>query len=90
MAKYTVDISQRLYVEIDETKFTPEWLADFRKTFYKLNDITAHVEFLAKLEARGMIHTQDQDCFIEGYGQASDFKLKITKGEMDVDVSREY
>lgn len=90
MARYHVDITQRLYVEIDESKFTAEWLADFRKTFYKLNDIVDHVEFLAKLEARGVIHTQDQDCFIEGYGQASDFKLKITKGEMDVDVSREF
>jgi hypothetical protein len=88
MAKFHVDITQRLYVEIDETKFTPEWLADFRKTFYNFQSVQDHVEHLARLEAAGIIHTQDRDCFIEGYGPAGNFKLQITKGKMEIDSCR--
>ena len=70
--KRIVEVMQSVEVEIDESKFTPEFMAEFRESFYQFRTIERHIEHLAQLEARGL--SRD---FIEGYGPAEDFGIKM-------------
>lgn len=63
--KKIVRVTQDVEVEIDEAKFSPEFMKEFRESFYKFNTLDEHLEHLAQLEARGVIRG---DNFIEGYG----------------------
>jgi hypothetical protein len=50
-------------------------MKEFIESFYKFNCIEEHIEFLAQLYARGIIH--DFSDFIEGYGNPKDFGIKF-------------
>lgn len=71
----TVEVTQRIQVTINESKFTPEFMEEFRRDFYEFNTIEQHMEHLAQLYARG-IATPYND-FIEGYGLSDDFGIKL-------------
>jgi hypothetical protein len=74
--KRIVEVKQYIVVEVDESKFTPEFLAEFRKYFYNFYDIDDHIEHLAQRCARGIYDTYSD--FIEGYGPPKDFGIKLT------------
>lgn len=67
MKKFEVVVTQHVTVEVDETRFTEEWMAEFRESFYDFYTIEDHVEHLAGGHARGL---WDNFSFIEGYGPA--------------------
>ena len=72
--KKTVYVTLTIDVEVDETKFTDEFMQEFRETFYQFNGLDDHIEHRAQLHARGIY---DDDSFIEGYGQASDMGIRL-------------
>ena len=72
--KRTVIVTQEVEVEVDETKFSPEFMTEFRESFYPFQTIDKHIEHLAQMEARGVIHG---DSFIEGYGNPRDMGISI-------------
>jgi len=72
--KKTVLVTQEVEVEIDESKFSPEFMKEFRESFYPFQTMDQHIEHLAQMEARGVIHN---DNFIEGYGKPSDMGISI-------------
>lgn len=74
MKTRTVKVEQVIEVIVDETKFTPEFMAEFRRTMYPFGSVSKHMEHLAQLYARGIA---DQFSFIEGYGQASEFGIRF-------------
>lgn len=74
--KKHVTVSQQVEVEIDETKFTPEFLAEFRSSFYQFDTVDEHVGHLAQLYARGLI-ADFGDPFIEGYGHQSEMGIRL-------------
>lgn len=74
MQTHTVRVEQIVEVSIDETKFTPEFMAEFNLTMYRFGSLTKHIEHLAQLYARGIA---DEFSFIEGYGNASEFGIKF-------------
>lgn len=76
-----MQVIQTVEVEIDETKFTEDFLSSFREDFYQFKNIEAHVKHLAQLNARGI----DRD-FIEGYGPAQDFGIKFTAIDQDEEI----
>lgn len=58
-------------VEVDETKFTPEFMAEFRQSFYNFQTIDRHIEHIGQLAVRDILRD-----FTEGYGPISDFGIK--------------
>lgn len=62
-------------IEIDETKFTPEFFAQFDAAISPFgNDLNEHFEHLAQLFARGIA---DSNSFIEGYGKAAEMGIRF-------------
>lgn len=83
--KFYVDVTHRVLVTLDESKFTPQMMEEFRKTFYSFRDLDMHAEHIGRLAARGLIHTNDKDCFIEGYGLAKDMGIKAEIQSTDIE-----
>lgn len=71
--KKIVEVNFGVRVIIDETKFTPEFMQEFREYFYDFKTIDDHVKHLAQLEVRGLL----DDEFTEGYGKLSDMGIKV-------------
>jgi hypothetical protein len=84
MVSKQIAVTQIVEVSVDESKFTPDFLAEFREHFYQFQSIDEHLKHLAQLHARGLC---DDDSFIEGYGPAIDFgiKVKVFHGETEID-----
>lgn len=83
--KFTVQVTQEVEVTLDETKFTPEFMAAFRDCFYDFDSLEDHAEHLAQLEARGICGT-NLDPFIEGYGRASEMGISMQVVDTDMDI----
>lgn len=83
MLEYTINFTQTVKVVLDETKFTPQFLEEFREHLYQFDSIAQHAEHLAQLHARGLV---DDFSFIEGYGPAKDMGIcfDIVDSEMEV------
>ena len=81
--KKTVGIKQFVDVEVDETKFTPEFMDEFKRNFYPLENIEAHIMHIGQLEARGLLMP-----FTEGYGEIKDFGISatVTGGEDSMEL----
>ena len=78
MKTYNIEVRQTVRVTLDETKFTPEFMEEFRASFYQFHDIEDHAEHVAQLAARG-IHDfgHDRTEFVEGYGPVGDFGMWV-------------
>jgi len=79
--KRTVRVIQEVEVEVDESKFTPEFMEMFRGVFFNFDTIEEHIEHLAQLEARSVYGE-----FIEGYGNRSEMgiSMKVTGLETEL------
>lgn len=69
--QFEVEVTFVVDVEVDQTKFTPEFLAEFRKSLYPF-DFIDHVKHIAQLEAREMLSPD----FTEGYGALKEMGIK--------------
>jgi len=67
MAKFNCEFIQPVLVTLDETKFTPEFMQEFRESFYDFWTIEQHAAHIAQLAARGLRDFSHND-FVEGYG----------------------
>lgn len=74
MKTFDIEVATMAAVTIDETKFTPEFMEEFRKYFYDFDTIEDHARHLAQLATRGLIQTP---CFIEGYGESKDMGIEV-------------
>ena len=74
--KKQVLVSQLIEVEVDEAKFTPAFMEEFRGYLYAFKSLNDHLEHLAQLKARGLVDDFG-DPFIEGYGQSSEMGIKM-------------
>jgi hypothetical protein len=74
--KFTVEVTQIVTVTLDETKFTSEFMDEFRQSFFQFDTLEEHAEHLAQLAARG-IAEPSKHCgeFIEGYGPSVDMGI---------------
>jgi hypothetical protein len=90
MADYLVKVTQLVKVSLDETKFTPEFMSEFRESFYQFHDIEDHAEHIGQLVARGIHQASPyvQTEFIEGYGPISDFGISASVEDTDIEVER--
>lgn len=79
--KKSVIVTQRVEVEIDETKFTDQFMEEFRSDFYEFHSLGDHIKHLAQLSARGF----DSD-FIEGYGEKNNMGIKCNSEVLDMEI----
>lgn len=75
----TVEIT--VTVTIDESKFTDQFMREFRESFYPFITIQEHKEHLAQMYARGLINNHS---FIEGYGPAKDMGISFDKESVEI------
>lgn len=65
--KRTVLVFMEVEVTVDETAFTPEFMAEFEANFFPFDTIEDHICHIAQLEAREVLRRD----FTEGYGPLS-------------------
>ncbi len=81
--KKLVEVKQYVEVEIDETKFTEDFMKEFRNVFYNFHDIEDHIMHLAQLHCRGIA---DNYSFIEGYGEAKEMGIKFNITDLETSI----
>lgn len=72
MKRFIFDVTTTVQVVLDETKFTPQFLEEYRRYFYQFNTTRDHAAHLAELAARELLHGD----WLEGYGQLADLGIK--------------
>jgi hypothetical protein len=82
MKKYCVTVEIGVEVTLDETKFTEEWMKEFRDDFYPIYDMEGHAKHIAQMAARGIYN--EGSTFVEGYGETSEMGITI-KTDIDID-----
>lgn len=87
MTTKRVAVQSMVSVTVDETKFTPEFMAEFRDSMYSFLSIDDHIEHLAQLYARGLCDEFTK--FIEGYGPPSDMGVECKVTDVFEEVVRE-
>jgi len=74
-------VTQRIIVSIDESKFTPDLMADFNQCISDFGTdehaIEQHGEHIAMLAADGTCEFNPRD-FVEGYGIVRDAGISVT------------
>ena len=89
MRSFTITVTQKVDVELDETKFDDNFMQEFRASFYQFYDIEDHAKHIAQLEARGITSLEIlRSEFIEGYGPANEMGIKacIDHAATEVDI----
>jgi hypothetical protein len=71
--KKNYTVTTTVSVQLDESKFTPEFLREYQETIHDLPDIEAHRKNLAELYATGRIGNYGT---VEGYGKLSDMGIR--------------
>lgn len=75
MKSFEIDVALQVKVTVDETKFTPEFMAEFRLSISPFYELREHVEHLGQLFARGVVDNSTK--FIEGYGPPSEMGIRF-------------
>ncbi len=86
MAKFEVVVQQVIEVELDETKFTPAFMEEYREFFYPFYSLQDHAEHIAQMQARGVIDLEgyvSPHAFVEGYGLVEEMGIKVRVGTLD-------
>lgn len=76
-------VTQEIVVSIDTSKFTEEFMEEFRASFYPFMSVGDHMEHIAQLAARGIWSEE----FVEGYGKPSELGIGVEVDDemMDID-----
>ena len=83
MRKFHIRVTSEVAVELDESKFTDEFMRDFRESFYEHYTLQDHAKYIAQLAAREILDER----FIEGYGPASGMGIVARVLCVDVEES---
>lgn len=85
MAKFLVDVTQTVEVELDEAKFDEAFMAEFRQSFYRFDELHEHAEHIGQLVARGLHDIEYSPEFIEGYGPSNEMGIKARILHSDIE-----
>lgn len=83
LKRFHVTVTQIVAVTLDESKFTPEFMNEFRQQITNFTTMQQHAEHLGQLYARGVAANGD---FIEGYGPSDDMGIRFNDVMLDTDV----
>lgn len=84
--KFKVIVEQEVEVELDETKFTDEFMKEFSKYICDY-DLEQHAEHIAWLVASGRIDISLIPEFIEGYGMSDEMGIKASVNWTDTFIT---
>lgn len=82
--KRKVQVVFEVEVTVDESKFTPEWLAEWRESFYNFHSVEDHIEHIAQLAARDALHPN----FTDGYGALADMGIEARVVSQQQEIER--
>lgn len=77
--KKTFRVEQVIEVEVDESKFTPEFMREFSEGIHPFDSVQEHMEYIAELVATGVVMSRLQE--IEGYGVLKDMGIRFSLKE---------
>jgi len=80
----TVRVTRLVDVKVDPSKFDEDFMAEFRASFYGLNTLNDHIEYLGRLFALGIVDEGSK--FIEGYGDPKDMGIEFIDGGCDTEL----
>jgi len=80
--KKTVRVTIDVEVEVDESKFTEEFLTEFRDSYYNFHTVDDHIQHIAQLEARNLLRAE----FTEGYGPLADFGIEARAVHQEMEI----
>lgn len=80
--KKTVTVTQVVEVVLDESKFTAEFIEEFRYYFFDFKTIEDHAKHLAEMEATG----KTEGHYIEGYGDLRELGIELTVLELETEI----
>lgn len=84
MKTFFFDITQRVKVEIDEEKFTPELMDEFNKSISDFGHgeeaFVQHAEHIGRLSVVGLVDIVPRS-FVEGYGYCDEAGIAATVQE---------
>jgi hypothetical protein len=83
MTKY-VEVRQQIKVTVDESRFTPEFLAAFKRAFFDAETVEDHIKHIAESYARGIVTFKGD--FLEGYGKMDDFGISCKREDVECEV----
>ena len=72
--KKNVLVTLYVEVEVDDEKYTPEFMEDFRQSMYAFTSIDDHIKHLAQMYARNIVENRS---FIEGYGHTDEMGISF-------------
>lgn len=76
--KKTYTVETIVTVEVDESKFTPEFLHSFSSAITPLDDVDEHMGSLAEAFAIGQISGYPKE-FVEGYGELESMGIVLKR-----------
>ena len=82
-----VRVTQVVKVDLDETKFTPEFMAEFAGSISDFDCIEQHAEHIGQLAAREVysFSQHNRKEFVEGYGPIGDFGIVASVIETEIE-----
>ena len=95
MKKFTVEVTSRVTVVLDETKFTDEFLEEFNGSISDWgDDLEKHAEHLAWIAATGVedispspwLKDPSKSTFVEGYGPVAELGIHATIDDVSTEI----
>lgn len=85
---FEVEVRQLVRVTLDPSKFTPEFMSDFRESFFPFDTIEEHAEHIAQLAAREVYSFNPYlpNEFAEGYGMIGEMGISASVEDCETDV----
>lgn len=81
MMTRNVAVTFLVEVTVDETKFTPEFLAEYATVLQDF-DLEGHIKHIAFLEVMDLL----RDDFTEGYGKLSEMGITATIHDSETEI----
>ena len=82
-----ITVTQTISVTVDESKFTPEFMANFSHYMFDCKTIDDHIAYIAKSFATRVVIC-DED-FLEGYGVLRDLGISVRRESNLVEACEE-
>ncbi|UTU08054.1 hypothetical protein CcrC1_gp368 [Caulobacter phage C1] len=83
-----IEVKTIVRVEVDETKFTPEFMEEYSKYFNFRDTVEEHQEYLGRIFAAGIIDGFQEE-FVEGYGKLKDMGIRLSLLQETAEVLHE-
>ena len=84
MKTFHITLTYDVEVKLDESKLTPEFMAEYRKSFCDFGTLEEHAKHLAQLYVNGCI--QSSASHVEGYGELDEMGIELACTDIEVEA----